>query len=439
MRLEISRTSCPWAIAAVAAAIFSLSLAACGGGGESGPTPPGISVQPTSASVLTDATATFSVTATGSGNSYQWQKNGSPIPGATAAAYTTPPVGYADNGAQYTVVVSNAGGNVTSSTAQLNLTLSPNQQAFEGLTVGPSTGSFLLRWNLNYSGPEVSGTNYAYSRFSVVANSPLTLGPQTAQLSAPHNLTSSLALVTPTPERFLKNGAILVVPVLGESDVVTYVGSDVKIDTLASDNTTVVYTQLRSDYSVNALSGPLANSPADFAHWYNSFFSNPAILSPGASYAAGASYLKYTATNKGDRYSVFDCAAATTTANVSPCLSSTTLTDALTAGISSASDGRTYHLADGSTGSVAGVPVWVATAARPQSATLSTTVEYRIYFELNGNVYTGSLVRDGTVLGGNYYVSNPGGATVLDRLTFLPYQLRMNKAAHDSISAALAI
>ena len=43
------------------------------------------------------------------------------------------------------------------------------------------------------------------------------------------------------------------------------------------------------------------------------------------------------------------------------------------------------------------------------------------------------------MLGGSYYVSNPGGATPTDRLTFLPFNLRINKAARDSVAAAMAI
>jgi hypothetical protein len=70
---------------------------------------------------------------------------------------------------------------------------------------------------------------------------------------------------------------------------------------------------------------------------------------------------------------------------------------------------------------------------------LSTTLEYTIYYALNGNVYTGALIKDGAQLGGSYYVSNPTGATVTDRLTFLPFGLRMNKAAHDSVAAAMNI
>ena len=88
---------------------------------------------------------------------------------------------------------------------------------------------------------------------------------------------------------------------------------------------------------------------------------------------------------------------------------------------------------------VGGVQVWVATTPRPVSATLSFTVQYRIYFQRNGNVYTGALTKDGQVLGGSYWVSNPAGATVEERLTFLPFQIRLNKAAHDGIAAALKI
>jgi phosphatidylinositol-3-phosphatase len=54
--------------------------------------------------------------------SYQWQKNGSNISGATASSYTPPATTSADNGAQFTVVVRNAAGSVTSSAATLAVT-----------------------------------------------------------------------------------------------------------------------------------------------------------------------------------------------------------------------------------------------------------------------------------------------------------------------------
>ena len=429
-----------------AAALTSACLiAACGGGGSDSSTPaaakspPVLTSQPASATVLTSDTATFTVVATGANLSYQWQKNGADIAGATSANYTTSAVTYADSGAQYKVVVSNPDGSVTSASASLALKLSADQQAYEDLILAPGGGSHQLHWNLNFSGPQVSGTNYASSDFAVMAASPLTAGPQASTQSQPVNISSTLAMLTGTPTRILKNGAILVVPVNGPINVASYTGSSVKIDALAGDGATVAFTQVRSDYSTVALSGAVVAAPADLAHWHNSFWSNTAILNPAVSFAAGAAYVKYTAVNQGDRFTVFDCVGATTDANVAPCAASTTLDAALTAGLLSNSDGKTYHQADGATSTVGGVPVFVATVARPISATLSSTVQYRIYFELNGNVYTGALTKDGQVLGGSYWVSTPGAPSVTDRLTFLPFQIRMNKAARDSIASAMQI
>lgn len=414
-------------------------VSACGGGGSDAPapTPTTITAQPQNQSVMTGSTATFSVSATGSNLTYQWQRNGVAIGGAMAAAYTTPAAASSDNGAQYTVVVSGAGGNVTSGVAQITLQLSANQQVYENLAVGPTGGSYVLGWNLNLTGPEASGTNFLFSTVSTPPLSPLTNGPQATTDSVAANMTQTLALPTFTPTRILKNGTVLVVPAIQVAYRVSYVGADVQVDTLASDNATVAFSQLRTDYSATALSGPLAASPSEFARFYNSVFANPAVLASGASYAAGAGYVKATALNRGDRYNALDCTTATTGANITPCLTGTTIAAGMTAGIASASDATTYHLADGVTGTVGGIPVWVATSPRPQSATLSSTVQYRVYFELNGNVYTAVLIKDGATVGGSYYVSNPAGATVIDRLTFLPYQIRMNKAARDSIAAAV--
>src|SRR5204862_498908 len=86
------------------------------------PVAPTITTQPASQTVTAGQTATFTVTATGTAPlSYQWQKNGTAIGGATAASYTTPATTASDNGAQFTVVVSNAVGSVTSNAAALTV------------------------------------------------------------------------------------------------------------------------------------------------------------------------------------------------------------------------------------------------------------------------------------------------------------------------------
>ena len=83
---------------------------------------PAITTQPSAQTVTAGQSATFSVTATGTSPSYQWKKNGTDIPGATASTYTTPATVIGDNAAVFTVVVSNSAGGVTSTSATLTVT-----------------------------------------------------------------------------------------------------------------------------------------------------------------------------------------------------------------------------------------------------------------------------------------------------------------------------
>jgi hypothetical protein len=83
---------------------------------------PTITTQPANQTVTVGQTATFSVTATGTATlTYQWQKNSANIAGATASSYTTPATATTDNGAKFDVIVSNAVGSQTSTTATLTV------------------------------------------------------------------------------------------------------------------------------------------------------------------------------------------------------------------------------------------------------------------------------------------------------------------------------
>jgi len=113
-------------------------LASCGGGGSA--SPPVITQQPTSQTVNVGQTATFTVSATGvMPLTYQWQKNGANISGATSATYTTPAATSADSGAMFGVTVTHATQSVASSLATLTVNGPPSittQPANQTVSVG---------------------------------------------------------------------------------------------------------------------------------------------------------------------------------------------------------------------------------------------------------------------------------------------------------------
>jgi len=87
---------------------------------------PVISVQPADATTVLGGTAKFTVTASSETTpTYQWQRNGSAITGATAASYLTHPASMSDDGATFSVTVTNTTGSTVSSAAKLNVTPTP--------------------------------------------------------------------------------------------------------------------------------------------------------------------------------------------------------------------------------------------------------------------------------------------------------------------------
>jgi len=131
--------------------------------------------QPAAASVAQGATATFTAAASGSQPiRYQWQRNGADIAGATSESYTTPASALADDGAMYTVVVSNPANSITSipvrltvvpaavaptiATGPASISVSQGQTAtFSAVAAG--TGPFSYQWLRN--GVAISGATAA--------------------------------------------------------------------------------------------------------------------------------------------------------------------------------------------------------------------------------------------------------------------------------------
>jgi len=106
--------------------------------------PPAITAQPASLAVTVGQTAIFSVTVSGGTPlTFQWLKNGVAIGGATTYAYTTPVTALTDNGARFSVAVTNSYGTVTSAAATLTVTapVAPSfttQPVSQSVTLGQS-------------------------------------------------------------------------------------------------------------------------------------------------------------------------------------------------------------------------------------------------------------------------------------------------------------
>src|SRR6266850_1341114 len=110
---------------------------------------PSITTQPASQTVTAGQTASFSAVAAGTAPlSYQWKKNSVAISGATSSSYTTPATTSSDNGAQFTVLVTNTAGSVSSNAATLTVNAAPvapsitTQPASQTVTAG-QTATFM--------------------------------------------------------------------------------------------------------------------------------------------------------------------------------------------------------------------------------------------------------------------------------------------------------
>lgn len=122
-------------------------------------TAPSITVQPISLSIMAGASASFSVVVSGTSPfTYQWRKDGIAINGATSTSYT---IGSAsiNDAANYTVVISNSAGSVTSNAVALSvaspapsiktqpsaLTINQGQNATFSVVLDTS-GSYTYQW-----------------------------------------------------------------------------------------------------------------------------------------------------------------------------------------------------------------------------------------------------------------------------------------------------
>ncbi len=142
--------------------------------------PPVIVTQPTAKTVNIGDTLTLSVTATGTGLSYQWYKNNAPISGAVSSTYTA--TARADSAGQYFVRVTNVKGVTVQSTTVVvtvvgpptitaqptSVTVGAGATATFTVTATTTAGSLTYQWYKN--GAEISGaTGASYTTPATVA------------------------------------------------------------------------------------------------------------------------------------------------------------------------------------------------------------------------------------------------------------------------------
>jgi hypothetical protein len=82
--------------------------------------------------------------------SYQWQRNGTNIPGATSSSYTINSVQNSDDGANFRAVVTNSFGNATSNSA--HLTVISGSPPVASITTPTSGTLYNAGDTINYSG-----------------------------------------------------------------------------------------------------------------------------------------------------------------------------------------------------------------------------------------------------------------------------------------------
>ena len=183
-------------------------ISGCAGGwGDLKPT---ITSQSTQQTVNAGQTATFSVTATGTGPlEYQWFKNGVAIPGATSTTYASTVAG-SDNGAVYTVSVTNEGGTIMSAPFGLTVNTAPvitTQPTSQTAVAGqPATftiaagGTDPLTYQWFDNGTAISGATS--SSYNIPATTVANTGSQFTVVvtNSVGSVTSSVATLTVSPE-----------------------------------------------------------------------------------------------------------------------------------------------------------------------------------------------------------------------------------------------
>jgi hypothetical protein len=347
---------------------------------------------------------------------------------ATAATYTGATAAAAARTMLATI-------NANTSSAALQSTAVTEAQAINNQTVFESTalngGEWYVYDNIPYGGGAlVPGKNYVYAE---VINA-LTQSPATAaQQAITHNTSLDPALSAPGAgvTRVLVGGQVLLQPALGLRKV-SYAGGGIQVQYYDSNQQTIVATSQFDNYAAVSLSGQMALSPEELQaavpikEWIadNNFAAT-------ATWQSGSGYIKHQGHAVGDQYDLADCTnvpnpTTTTGTTPSPCVTGGSLSGIfpITLYQTGGHPYETDYASDGTIATVQGLQMWIANNPKPPGE--SYTAEYRIFVQMNGNVYLGSLTKDGA----SYRYEQADGSVV-------NYSFALNQVAAASVGAGL--
>jgi hypothetical protein len=331
-----------------------------------------------------------------------------------------------------TLIVSACGGgssgNSSSDAATANL--SASQAAYENMAIAANGGLHYLIGSLTFTTSSSGSASLDSSSVFFSENSSI---PQSAANGAqPVTVTeTSVAstLAAPTSSgvnRYLINGTVVTVPV-PERSLVSYVGQNILENYLATDGKTIVHSFLGTSYTFVPLSGLIANSPAELLDNSNlglltNVINGQSLYNPLAVWQAGSGYLKVVRQTSGDTLAVGDCNSPVTTGtSVTPCSTAVSTLEAFFP-VTNLADNKSYQFSDGQIVTLAGVRAWVA-----NTPTSDATTSYRVFYQSNGAIDIGTLVKDGT----------PLQIDALGTNTPQNFYIFLNGAALNSVKAAV--
>jgi len=219
-----------------------------------------IASEPVSESVVVGQSATFSVVATGTGTlTYQWKKGGTAISGATAASYATPATVSSDNGALFTVVVTDSTGSLGSNVAMLTVTATPSKLnpsatglAFSSINIGsdkilPVVFTNAGNSSVTISTVTISGAGYTAS------------GIQSGQIVTPGHTATLNVTFSPAGTGLIQGNVTVTSNAANPSSSITLSGTGLQA---ASHSVTLTWTASASSVSgYDVFRSPVSGGP----------------------------------------------------------------------------------------------------------------------------------------------------------------------------------